>query len=294
MDRVAFANRRATGVRVRTAQGWTHFQGKEVVLCAGAIHSPAILLRSGIGPADELRALGIPPLVHVPGVGQNLGEHPAVWLTLRLRPQAGAASTHTRTLNCCVRYASGMEGTGPNDMLLFAANLMGAEEAARSVGGLWVAVMQPFSRGRLRLATPDPETDPQVDFGLLSDERDLVRLRDGVRRLFALSRHSAVSAIAEDIRVGTTEQGIEDVADDARLDEWLRRDCMAWVHAVGTCRMGSVSDPQAVVDPECRVIGVEGLRVIDASVMPEVPRANTHLTAVMIAEHMAARMRRRN
>jgi choline dehydrogenase len=159
----------------------------------------------------------------------------------------------------------------------------------------------------LLLTTTDPEVDPQIDFRLLSDPRDLVRLHDGARRVFALAQHPAISAIAEDVLVGGTSslagveggaegrtaQGLEDLRDDAQLDRWVRAECMPWVHAVGTCRMGAVGDSQAVVDPECRVIGVAGLRVVDASVIPVPPCAPTHLTAVMIGEHVAVRIRKR-
>ena len=154
------------------------------------------------------------------------------------------------------------------------------------------AAVQSFSKGRLRLTTPNPEIDPEVEFRLLSDERDLVRLRDCARRLFDICRHDAISAISENVFVGMTGQGIEDFTEDAQIDEWMFRECLAWVHAAGTCRMGPVKDSQSVVDSDCRVIGVDGLRVVDASIMPEVVRANTHLTTVMIAEHIAERIKR--
>ena len=118
-------------------------------------------------------------------------------------------------------------------------------------------------------------------------------MHDGARRMFAIVEHPAVQAITEGILLGGVEQrGLDSVASDAALEEWLFATVADVVHPVGTCRMGAADDPRSVVDPECRVIGVEGLRVIDASIMPEVPRANTHLSCVMIAERMADRMRR--
>jgi choline dehydrogenase len=306
VDRVEFTGRRAIGVRVCIDGSWRSISAREIVLSAGAIHSPAILLRSGIGPRAELAALHVTPVAERPGVGQNLGDHPFVGVTLRLRREAWAASTQARTLNCGVRYSSAFEGTGVNDMVLFPMNLMGADEASRALGGIWVAVVEVFSRGCIRLTTPDPAIDPFIEFRLLSDPRDLRRLRDGMRRVLALTQHPAVSAITEDVLVGsisplasvddvaagTTVRRIEEVRDDHQLDHWLVANCQPLVHAVGTCRMGAVSDPQAVVDPECRVLGVEGLRVVDASVVPLPPRAPTHLTAVMIGEHVAARIQR--
>jgi choline dehydrogenase len=267
-------------------------QGRTVVLCAGAIHSPALLMRSGIGPAEALQALGITPLVDAPGVGQNLGEHASITLDLQLRPEAWASAVNVRPIQCLVRYSSHLVGAGRNNMQLYSINPTGIDEVARGHGALRASVVQTFSKGQVRLTTSDPTVDPEVEFRLLADERDLVRLRDGARRLFALAQHPVIAAMAAQVRVGKTGQGIADVRDDAQLDAWLRAECLDYVHAGGTCRMGAVDDPQAVVDPEGRVRGVEGLRVVDASIMPEVPRANTHLTVVMLAEHLAERMQR--
>jgi choline dehydrogenase len=293
VDRVEFEGKRAVGVRVRTTTDWALQHAREVVLCAGAIHSPAILLRSGVGPAEEIRSLGIDVVVDSPGVGRNLGEHPAMFLILDLRTEAQAASMHERVGNACLRYSSGLPDTGTNDMVLFPVNLLyGFGALGLSHGGLGVSVMQSFSSGRLRLTTTDPEIAPEIDFRLLSDERDLIRLRDGVCRLFAFTRHPALQAIIEKVQVGAGGLGPEDFATDAQLDRYLMAECSEFWHACGTCRMGAANDPRAVVDPDCRVIGVEGLRVVDASVMPEIVRANTHLTTVMIAEHIAARVQR--
>jgi len=280
-------------VRVRTAGVWTEIHGGTVVLCAGAIHSPAILMRSGIGPAHALRAMGITPLFDAPGVGQNLGEHASVTLHVQLRPGAWASSVDVRPIMCLVRYSSRLAGAGRNDMQLYPINPVDVDDTARGRGGLRASVMQTFSKGKLRITTPDPTIDPEVEFGLLSDERDLVRLRDGARRLFALAQHPAIAAISEHVWVDKSGRRIESVRDDAQIDAWLLAECLDYVHAGGTCRMGPPGDPRAVVDPEGRVYGAEGLRVVDASIMPEVPRANTHLTAVMLAEHLAERMRRR-
>ena len=156
-----------------------------------------------------------------------------------------------------------------------------------------MSVMQSFSSGSLRLTTIDPEVDPEIDFRMLSDERDLIRLRDGVRRLFDFTRHPALRAIIETVHVGMSGLGPDDFTADNPLDHWIMAECSEFWHACGTCRMGAHTDPRSVVDPDCRVIGVEGLRVVDASVMPEIPRANTHLTTVMIAEHIATRVKSR-
>ncbi len=272
------------------SEEWHVINGREVFLCAGAIHSPAILLRSGIGAAEDLKRVGIAPAVHAPGVGQNLGEQPFIFLTLQLRPEARAASPHARQSNCLVRYSSGVVGGGRNDMQIGCVQPVGVDQDAVVRGWITVSAVQAFSRGRVLLTTPDPERDPEVDFRLLTDERDLVRMRDGVRRLCDLARHKAIAAIAIQVHIDEAGHSLDDIRDERQVDEWLQTRCTDYVHAVGTCRMGPIDDPRSVVDSDCRVIGVEGLRVVDASIMPEVPRANTHMTTVMIAEHIAARM----
>jgi choline dehydrogenase len=194
---------------------------------------------------------------------------------------------------CVVRYSSGLAGAGSNDMQIFAGQPgPGLDEAARGRGMIGVAAVQTFSRGRVFILTSDPQRDPVVELGLLTDERDLVRMRDGVRRVFDLARQPAIATIAARVDVDASGRGMDDLRHEQQLDEWLQTGCQDYLHAAGTCRMGPVDDPQAVVDVEGRVIGVEGLRVVDASIMPDVPRANTHLTTVMIAEHLAARMKR--
>lgn len=286
VDHIELDGRRTRGVRVRIGEEWQVREDQEVILCAGAIHSPALLLRSGIGPAEDLRRVGITPLVHVSGVGQNLGEHAVIGVTLQLHPAAHATSLHVRSGYFFIRYSSGLVSAGRNDMQIFCL------QPHAALAWLRVSVVRSFSRGRVFLTTPDPQTDPAVEFRLLTDERDLVRMRDGVRRLFGLVHQPAIATIAARVNIDETGRSLDDVQDERQIDEWLQARCGDYVHAVGTCRMGSVDDPQSVVDPNGRVIGVEGLRVVDASIMPEAPRANTHLTTVMIAEHIAARMKR--
>jgi choline dehydrogenase len=289
VDRVLFNGNRARGVRVRLDGAWTEVEGREIVLCAGAVHSPAILLRSGVGPAAHLRDLGIPLLREAP-VGENLVDHPAAGLRLALRPEARSQLVDSRHSNLIVRYSSGLAGAGRNDMVFIGFNFTGRTEESRTSTAVWVSAFQTFSRGRLGLASLDPEIDPVIELGMLSDVRDLVRMRDGVRRLEDLIAHPAVAGIAERITIDDDGHTPADIEDQGQLDAWLLAICGDTQHPVGTCRMGAPSDPRSVVDPDCRMLGLEGLRVVDASIMPEVPRANTHLTCVMIGEHVAARM----
>jgi choline dehydrogenase len=186
-------------------------------------------------------------------------------------------------------------------MIIAGLNLEGYGEEGLVAGIIGIAAYQTFSEGVLRVVDPDQFAMPEIDERLLSDERDLIRLHDGARRLFAIGRHPAVQAISETIRLaagwtsdaGVTDHTMEDVADDKALDQWLLATVRDDWHIVGTCRMGAPDDPRTVVDPNCRVLGVDNLRVIDGSIMPDVTRANTNLPIMTIAEHMAERLRRR-
>jgi choline dehydrogenase len=290
VDRVCFAGNRATGVRVRIDGEWREMAGNEIILSAGSVHSPAILWRSGVGPGADLQALGIPVVLDAPQVGAQLVDHPIAGIVVELRPEAQATDPDARHTNCCVRYSSGLGGTAPNDMILLALNHRGTDEEGRKYGTIGVSAFQTFSRGSLRLVSPDPDTQPEIEINMLDDERDLVRMRDGSRRLFAVGQHAAVQGIAERVWPGEREN-FAALDDPAALDDWLWETVSDTQHPVGTCRMGAPDDPRSVVDPSCRVIGLEGLRVIDASIMPEVVSANTHFTCVMIGEVMAERLR---
>jgi choline dehydrogenase len=298
VDRVLFNERRAIGVRAHGPDGWVELHGREVILSAGAAFTPAILIRSGIGPADELRALGLPVLQELP-VGANLLDHSGVGVRLQLRPEARCATCDDRIQNCYIRYSSGLAGAGMNDMNIVSRNLTGYDEAGLEYGGFSALTWQNFSRGQLRVVDPDPFAMPEIDERLLSDERDLVRLRDGARRAFTLAQHPAFEAISDAVYLSDSRGGrvhsdltIDDVADERALDEWLFDAVSDTWHISGTCRMGAPDDPCSVVDSDCRVLGVDHLRVIDGAIMPEVPRANTNITCMAIAEHMAVQLRR--
>jgi 5-(hydroxymethyl)furfural/furfural oxidase len=294
VDRVEFDGSRAVGVRVRVGEEWRRVRGGEIILSAGAIHSPTILMRSGIGPADELRALGIPVRADAP-VGRNLLDHPQLAIQLDLKDEARAAGLDSRHTNCCVRYTSGLADAGTNDMIFIAFNLLGARPEHLRYGYIWASVYRSFSHGRLTINSVDPDANPEVRFQMLSDSRDLIRMRDALRRLLELIQHPAIGAIARSVRFGREPDISHDRSQVGPIavptDQWMLANCFDVQHAAGTCRMGASTDRNAVVDPLCRVIGVEGLRVIDASIVPEMVRANTHLTAVMIGEHMASKMR---
>lgn len=295
VDRILFEGRRATGVRVRFgSEPWSEIAAREIVISAGAIHSPAILMRSGIGPAEGLRAAGIPVLHAHEGVGRHFMDHPIVRATLDLRPGHRAEGRDARHTNCCVTYSSGLGGGGERDMILIAYNHRGLSGPEPAPGGaVGAALYDAFSRGELHLASADPEIDPVIEENMLDDPRDRLRLRDAVRRLARLTAHPALAGIATSIRFGESPLGMDEAASlpDDELDALMLQEAGDIQHAAGTCRMSVWEDPRGVVDPDLKVRGVEGLRVCDASIMPADCRANLHFTCVMIGENLARRMR---
>jgi choline dehydrogenase len=296
VDRVLLRDGRATGVRLRFEgeDDWREIAAREVVLCAGAIHSPVILMRSGIGPAAPLAALGIEVVRDLPAVGQGLMDHPIVRATLALSPGHRAIGPDARHTNCCLTYSSGLGGGGERDMIMIAFNHVGLTDGPPApVGSIGVSVYDAFSRGEVRLAAADPFANPVVEENMLDDPRDLLRLRDGVRRLARIAAHPVVAGIAGRVTFGETPLPFAEAAamPDAELDALLLAEASDIQHAAGTCRMTSHEDPRGVVDPDLKVRGVEGLRVADASIMPTDCRANLHFTCVMIGEAAARRMR---
>lgn len=283
VDRILLSGGRAGGVSVLIEGRARRIDCGEVVLCAGAIHTPAILQRSGIGPPDLLSSLGIDVVADLP-VGRGLQEHPAIWLMLELRDHARARSPDARHTNCCVRYGSGVAGAVPNDMLLLSMNLSGYGDEGFATGLLELCVFESDSRGEVSIVDADPGTEPRVDFRMLSDPGDLARLRDGVGRLRELARSDPIREIASGVWLGPEPLEVDTKLDAGALDAWLMRSCLDAQHASGSCRMGLPDRPETVVDERCRVLGVERLRVVDASIMPKAPRANTHLPTVTIAE----------
>jgi choline dehydrogenase len=287
VDRVEFAGTRAAGVRALIEGVWQSVHANSVILSGGAIHTPAILQRSGVGRPDHLRPLGIAPLLDLP-VGENLQDHANIMLAVLINEEHRVLERDFRHTNVCVRYSTGLPGTAENDMFLVSMNSWGPLPAVGMIGG-WVN--QAFSRGWVRITSPNPAVDPEIEERMLSDERDLVRMRDMVRRLMEIARQTPVTDIADEVFAGFNRRPLGDLKTDADVHDWVMAESADAQHGVGTCRMGSPDDPRSVVDPECRVLGTEGLCVIDASIMPDVVRSNTHLTCVMFGELMADRLK---
>ncbi|MER6980401.1 GMC family oxidoreductase [Streptomyces carpinensis] len=292
VDTVVFEGDRAVGVRLLVEGRSVTEYADEVVLSAGVIHSPAILLRSGIGPAEQLCALGLDVRAELP-VGRGLQDHPMIVVELPLTEQDAIRTPDDRHTNVCVRYTS-EPGAPMGDMMVVSLNQnvlsMAAADTRLPAGGVGVWLNQNFSRGHLTLTSTDPTAQPEVHERMLSDARDLSRLRDGVRSLAELARGSAISAIVRD-DIETHNPALFAVLDDdAKLDDFLLAGVVDAQHGTSTCRMGDPAQPTTVVDPSCRVLGVERLRVVDASIFPAVPRANTNLTSIMVGELMADRL----
>jgi len=287
VDRVLIHDGRAVGVRVHLAdRGWVEIAAREVLLSAGAIHSPAILLRSGLGSGEDLQALGIPVLRDLPEVGRNFMDHPILRATMALRAEHVSHDPDQRHTNCCVTYTSGLAGGGRRDMILIGFNHRGLGEGGMptGTGAVGAALFNAFSRGELHLASPDPHVDPVVEENMLAHADDRLRMRDGVRRLAALTTHPALANIADSITVGDTGLGFGAVTalPEAELDALMLEQAADIQHAAGTCRMTAYEEPRGVVNPDLGVKGIGGLRVADASIMPADCRANTHFTCVMI------------
>jgi choline dehydrogenase len=291
VDRVVFEGARAVGVVVSVA-GTTYetIRARRVILAAGAIGSPAILLRSGVGPSDHLRALGVPLHTDLPGVGAGLTDQPRIGVFMTPTPgnenegkSTGQIVLRTTASRFNDRYYAMVNRF---DLTHHFPELRRVSGAA-SVFGVMVVLRRQHSRGRVTLSSPDPRTAPDVDLGYLSDERDYPLLADGVRGCWELMRSPKILDKGE--RIIGLDEGV--LADEEALRRYVESAVDTAYNPVGTARMGPAEDESTVVDQHCAVHGVENLYVADASVMPSMVCANTNLTVVMIGERVAAMLR---
>jgi choline dehydrogenase len=290
-DRVLLDGTRARGARIERGGETFEVAAQLTVVAAGAYGSPPILLRSGIGPAAEVREAGVEPTVDLAGVGVNLQDHFGVTVAFRPGAELAAAITaeegegHMIRGGPIVKTASPRCEPGAWD--LHHIGWSAPEDEARSSWRIQLSsyAMKPASRGCVRLAAADPRTPPAVDRGFISDpeSRDLAVVVDGIGRVREIAASPSVAAAID----GETVPGPE-ASNRSALEDYVRAGVRGYFHPVGSCALGSDPDAGAVVDPGCRVHGTEGLVVCDASVMPTIPRANTNLTTVAIAEHVAA------
>ena len=276
VHRILFEGNRAVGVEAESGGEVFRLEAGEIAVCAGAIGSPALLLRSGIGPRDHLRDVGAPFVHHLPGVGQNLKDHPLVPVWFRHKPgvEGGPAPSQVG-----LRYTASGSGLA-NDMFI-------SPYPNHVVDGIYytrfhVILERPVGSGSVTLASPDANEQAVIDLRYLEDPHDLERSREGVRIAAWLGREPAFAPVFEE-RTAPNDAQLED---DSALDRWILGTVGSAPHLMGTARMGLASDDMAVVDHRCRVHGLQGLRVADASVFPEHVRANTNATVVMIGERV--------
>ena len=284
--------RRAAGVTLRGPEGERTVYGTEVVLCAGAIGTPHLLLRSGVGPADHLRAVGVPVVHDLPGVGANLRDHPQAAVVLRAAPGFRQSGTEP-PLQIGLRYTAAGSDLR-NDMIMAPTGFATAEghyrrTMAEPVGFTVVpALYLAAGAGSIRLRSASPEEPPVLDYNYLAEASDRERMREGIRIAVDLIEHRSFQPLVAQ----RVSPGDADLRTDAALDEWLLRVAATSHHVSSTCRMGRAGDPASVVDPEGRVYGLDGLRIADASIMPDCVRANTNYTCMAIGERIAEFMRR--
>ncbi|MGA2894227.1 MAG: GMC family oxidoreductase N-terminal domain-containing protein [Xanthobacteraceae bacterium] len=325
-----FDGRRATGVTVMLGGEQKEFRGREVIVALGGIHSPAFLMRAGLGPAAALRNLGIEVRADLAGVGENLSNHAIIFLGVLQKPGARQSPKIRPHPMTAFRYSSGLPGAPPADLYLNVQCKTSWSSLGHQVGNLAPSLLKPMARGRVSLVAADAAVYPQVEFNFTGHELDLRRFMLGFRRCVEILRHDAVRAmtrltfpvkfndrlrllnritLGNKIKSATVAALIDAVPplaapifatladrrvdlnalvdDDEALADHIRNNVGGTFHPVGTCRMGSADDRAAVTDPAGRVHGFEQLRVIDSSIMPTIPRGNTNIPTIMVAEKLA-------
>jgi 5-(hydroxymethyl)furfural/furfural oxidase len=330
VGRVLIDERNVTGVEL-TVDGVSHeVATRRVIVAAGAIHSPALLMRSGVGDACALRMLGIEVQADLPGVGRNLLNHPMVSVATHLKRSARQPAALRPGFSNCLRYSSELANCPSGDMFMALLNKTSWHALGSAMGGVGVSVYKSFSQGSVTLESAAPQASPKVAFNLLSDERDRVRLRNGLRfaldiladpvvsahlngacvptqgkLIRALNQPTFVNAVKARVLSASLDShralrkraiayiGIDAAllrSDDALLDAVSFERAVPVGHVAGTCRLGAADDRFAVVDAHCRVHGVGGLSVVDASIMPTIVTGNTNIPVIMLAEKAADQM----
>ncbi|WP_439407679.1 GMC family oxidoreductase [Bradyrhizobium sp. DASA03076] len=329
-----FEGTACVGVKAMIDGREQEFRGREIILSAGAIHSPAHLLRAGIGPVGHLKDMGIPVRMGLAGVGQRLMDHPSISLSSFVRRGARMNEHTRRQVQLGLRYSSGLPGVPKGDMFVIVLSKSAWHAVGEQIGSLLTFVNKTYSEtGQVKLASRDPTVEPIVEFNLLSDRRDLDRLMSGFRKMAAIQMSDIVRQVTDKpfpaaytdrvrkIGVVNTKNKIltriaailmdgpaalrhylidnfvvegftfDDVINnDEALEAFVRKAAIGVWHASCSCRMGRADDPMAVVDTQGRVKGIQGLRVVDASIFPVVPCANTNFPVLMSAEKIAAAM----
>lgn len=331
VESLLFDGTRCIGIVAQVRGQRQELRGNEVILSMGAIHSPAQLLRAGIGPPMALRELGIEVLADVPGVGQGLMDHPSIALSSYIQPFARMNQFTRRHIMLGLRYSSGLTSVPDGDMFVAVASKSAWHAVGAQLASMIIFVNRTYSEtGQVKLLSGNPRDEPVVEFNLLSDRRDLGRLMQGFRKmaqlhdgaaLQAVTTHPFPAAYTDRVRaVGVVNRknraitslmaklldgpaalrdlliekfvveglGLDALLrDEDALEEFVRKSAVGVWHASCSCRMGADNDPRAVTNNAGAVRGVQGLRVVDASVFPVVPCANTNFPTLMLAEKIA-------
>jgi 5-(hydroxymethyl)furfural/furfural oxidase len=326
-----FEGTRCVGVIANVKGKEQEFRAREVILSSGAIHSPAHLMRAGIGPVGQLKDMGIPVVAGLEGVGQRLMDHPSISLSSYIRRGARMNEHTRRHIHVGIRYSSDMPGIPKGDMFVAVVSKSAWHAVGEQIASLLTFINRTYSEtGQVKLASRDWRAEPTVEFNLLSDKRDLDRLMTGFRKMAALQLSAPLKAVTDNpfpasysdrvrkIGVVNTKNKMltslvamlmdgpaalrkymidnfviegftfeQVMNDDEALEAFIRKAAIGVWHASCTCRMGRADDPMSVVDTQGRVKGVQGLRVVDASIFPIVPCANTNFPTLMTAEKIS-------
>ncbi|MCH8222610.1 MAG: GMC family oxidoreductase N-terminal domain-containing protein [Chloroflexi bacterium] len=279
--RLIFEGKRATGVEVESGGERFIVEGEEIILSAGPIGSPHILMLSGVGPEEQLAAAGVPLVHHSPGVGQNLRDHPLLSIGYSTKPGYPMDPDAPR-YQVILRYTaenSPLRNDMQIVMISFASEPVATGGDGRTSEGIAIfpVLNKAVGKGEIRLGSADPTVQPLLDYNFFAEEEDRRRFRDGLRLCLSLGEHESFKDIIE-ARTSPSDEA---------LDRWFMTYARTCHHISGTCKMGPAGDPEAVIDQYGRVYGVEALRVADVSIMPDCVRANTNATAMMIGERMA-------
>ncbi|WP_448785060.1 GMC family oxidoreductase [Brucella intermedia] len=325
-----FLDKRVIGAEIERSGKREVLFANETIVAMGGIHSAALLLRSGIGPQDELKPLGIEVRNHLPGVGKNLMEHPMIAVSTYLPAQSRMRDMNEHHDQALLRWTSSIPNAPTGDMHFAIIGRTAWHKIGQRIGSILIWVNKPYSRGELTLRSANPADEPLVDFRLLSDGRDLDRLKEGFRRAADIMSDKNMHKVCGPVFPTSYSERVKKVsapglwnavqlqmlstlldyagqfrslivhtiitlginldkllACDEGLTDFISNSVTGVWHASGTCRMGAATDPMAVTDSAGRVYGVSGLRVCDSSIMPSIPRANTNMPTLMLAERMA-------
>ena len=284
VDKINFTQGRGTSVDIIGPRGAETVDTNRIIVCAGAYGSPAVLLRSGIGPANDLRCLGIATVSDLPGVGHNLHDHPVVNLRYSSTELFSAMEAFVVKGNIpfteqSIAKALSTNGTERYDLHIYPFTSVGPTDDGRWECTIPVANMTPLSRGTLRLTSDEPTAHPIIDTGYLTDadDEDLAVLMNGMELAREIAQHQPLASLIGD-ELPSSAQCVS--------NEDVRRSSLHYYHPVGTCKMGPCSDPQAVVDELGKIHGTDNVYVANASVIPTIPRANTNLPTLVVAERI--------